>query len=87
MKIKVLGPGCPRCFELERRTRRALEELGVDAQVEKVSDIQKIVAYRIMAVPGLVVDDQVKCSGRVPSAVEIKTWIREAAPAAPDETE
>ncbi len=86
MTITVLGLGCPRCFELERRARRAVEELGVDARVEKVSDIRKIAAYRITAVPGLVIDDRVKCSGRIPSMVEIKTWIREAAPAAPAET-
>ena len=82
MTVKVLGPGCPRCFELERRARRAVEDLGVDARVEKVSDIRKIAAYGITAVPGLVVDDRVKCSGRVPAVGEIKAWIREAAAAA-----
>ena len=85
MKIEVLGPGCPRCFELERRTRRAVEELGVDVHIEKIADIQKIIPYRILATPGLVVDGKVKCSGRVPSADEIKAWIREAAAAAPAE--
>jgi small redox-active disulfide protein 2 len=86
MKAIILGPGCPRCFELERRTRRAIEALGADVQLEKVSDIQKIISYRIMATPGLVIDGQVKCSGRVPSSDEIKTWILEAASAAPAET-
>ena len=78
MDIKVLGPGCARCFELERKTHRAVEELGVEANVEKVSDIQKIIAYRIMSTPGLVIDGKVKCAGRIPSVDEIKTWIREA---------
>lgn len=78
MDIKVLGPGCARCFELERKARRAIDELGIAADLEKISDIQKIVAYRIMATPGLVIDGKVKCSGRIPSVDEIKTWIREA---------
>ena len=78
MDIKVLGPGCARCVELERKSRRAVDELGVAANVEKISDIQKIIVYRIMATPGLVIDDKVKCAGRIPSVDEIKTWIREA---------
>jgi len=78
MDIKILGPGCARCFELERKTRRAVDELGIEANVEKVSDIQKIIAYRIMATPGLVIDGKVKCAGRIASVDEIKTWIREA---------
>ena len=78
MNIKVLGPGCARCFELERKARRAVDELGVAANLEKISDIQKIIAYRIMATPGLVIDGKVKCAGRIASVNEIKTWIREA---------
>ena len=85
-EIKVLGPGCARCFELERRIRRAVEALGIDARVEKVTDIREMISYRIMATPGLVIDGKVKCAGRIPSADEIKTWIREAASAAPAET-
>jgi small redox-active disulfide protein 2 len=78
MDIIILGPGCARCFELERKTRRAVDELGVAANVEKVSDIQNIITYRIMATPGLVIEGLVKCAGRIPSVDEIKTWIREA---------
>ena len=78
MNIKVLGPGCARCFELERKARRAVEELGIAANVEKISDIRKIIAYRIMATPGLVIEGKVKCAGRIPSVDEIKTWIRDA---------
>lgn len=78
MDIKVLGPGCARCVDLERKTRRAVDEMGVAANVEKISDIQKIIAYHIMATPGLVLDGKVKCAGRIPSVEEIKTWIREA---------
>jgi small redox-active disulfide protein 2 len=78
MDIKILGPGCARCFELERKARRAVDDLGIAANVEKISDIQKVIAYRIMATPGLVIEGQVKCAGRIPSVDEIKTWIREA---------
>jgi len=78
MDVKILGPGCARCFELERKARRAVEELEIAANVEKVSDIQKIIAYRIMATPGLVIDGKVKCAGRIPAIDEIKKWIREA---------
>lgn len=78
MDIKVLGPGCARCFELERRVKRALEELKAEAAVEKISDIKKIVEYGIMSTPGLVIDGKVVVSGRVPALDEIKKWIREA---------
>ena len=83
-EIKASAPACARCVDLERKTRRAVEELGIAASVEKISDIQKIIAYRIMATPGLVIDDKVKCAGRIPSVDEIKT-IREVASAAPAE--
>jgi len=78
MEIKILGPGCPRCSEVERRTINALAQMNIAADVEKISDIQKIVPYRIMATPGLVIEGKVKCAGRIPSVDEIKTWIREA---------
>jgi small redox-active disulfide protein 2 len=78
MEIKILGPGCSRCFEVERRTINALARMNIAADVEKISNIQKIIAYRIMATPGLVIDGKVKCAGRIPSLDEIKEWIREA---------
>jgi small redox-active disulfide protein 2 len=78
MDIKVLGPGCSRCLELEKRVRRAVDELNAQATVEKISDIMKMLEYRIMATPGLVIDGKVKVSGRVASIEEIKGWIQEA---------
>jgi small redox-active disulfide protein 2 len=78
MEIKILGPGCPRCGELEKRTINALAQMNIAADVEKISDIQKIISYRIMATPGLVIDGKVKCAGRIPSVDEIKEWIRAA---------
>jgi small redox-active disulfide protein 2 len=71
-KIKVLGPGCPRCKQMEVQTRLAVSELGLECEIEKVEDIQKIMAYGILMTPALVVDGAVKVSGRVPSVKQIK---------------
>jgi small redox-active disulfide protein 2 len=79
MKIVILGPGCPRCHEVEKRTINALAELGVPADVEKVSDIKKIMEFDIIGTPGLVIDGKIVCSGRIPRLEEIKAWIQEAA--------
>ena len=80
MDIKVLGVGCVRCRDLEQRVRKALAETGLAADVEKVEDIQKIMKYRIMATPGLVVNGTVKSAGRLPSIEEIMTWLKEIQP-------
>jgi small redox-active disulfide protein 2 len=77
MEIRILGPGCPRCGEVEKRTINALAELAVGADVQKVTDIKKIAEYKIFATPGLVINGKVKSSGRIPSLEEIKRWIRE----------
>jgi len=75
MEIKILGPGCARCHDLEKRTINVLAELGVAADVQKVSDIKKIMEFGILATPGLVINGVVKCSGRIARVEEIKTWI------------
>jgi small redox-active disulfide protein 2 len=77
MEIKILGAGCPRCDEVEKRIMNALSELQVAADVEKITDLKKIFRYQIMGTPGLVIDGKVKSYGRIPSAEEIKNWIRE----------
>ncbi|MCS7258321.1 MAG: thioredoxin family protein [candidate division WOR-3 bacterium] len=77
MKIKILGMGCPRCHEVEKRTLDVLAELNVAADVEKISDIKKIMEYKILGTPGLIINDKVKCYGRIPSKEEIKQWITE----------
>jgi small redox-active disulfide protein 2 len=77
MKIVILGPGCPRCHEVEKRTINALAELGVAADVEKISDIKRIMDFNIFSTPGLVIDGKVVCSGRIPRLEEIKAWIQE----------
>jgi small redox-active disulfide protein 2 len=71
MIIKILGSGCANCTRLEANTRQALFTLGMEATVEKVTDYGDIASYGVMKTPGLVVDEQVLVSGRVPDAAEI----------------
>ena len=70
--VKVLGPGCPKCLELLKQTEQAIKELGLECTVTKITDIQEIVSYGVMMTPALVVDGQVKMTGKVPSLDEIK---------------
>jgi small redox-active disulfide protein 2 len=77
MKIKILGTGCMKCQKLEKETIDALAELGVDADVEKVAELDKIMEHDVMMTPGLVVNEKVKVFGRVPRREEIKKWIQE----------
>jgi small redox-active disulfide protein 2 len=72
MIVKVLGPGCTNCRNLERVTREALDALGLEAVVEKVTDYPTIVGYGVMATPALVVDERVVLSGRVPTVTEVR---------------
>lgn len=67
MDVKVLGPGCRNCETLERHTREALEQLGIEATIEKVSDPAQIVAHGVMATPALLVDGELVASGKVPN--------------------
>ena len=76
MHIKVLGPGCKNCQNLEKNTVAALATLGVDATVEKVTDYAAIAGYGVLRTPGLVVDEEVVASGRVPKADEIAALLR-----------
>lgn len=72
MEIKVLGPGCPKCRALEKNTREAVAELGIEAQVSHVSDFSELARYGVFMIPGLVVDGEVKVSGKVVTKDEIK---------------
>ncbi len=77
MEIKILGTGCPKCRRLEQLTREAVTEAGVDATITKVTDIDSIMSYPITSTPGLVIDEELKSSGRLPRKKEIIDWIQE----------
>jgi len=70
--IKVLGPGCANCVNLEKATRQAVADLGIDAEVEKVTDYAAIVGYGVMRTPALVVDEELVLSGRVPTVTQVR---------------
>jgi len=78
MEIKVLGPGCPNCKRLESIARAAAAEMSVEATVTKVTDMGDILSYDILTTPGLVIDEKVVSSGRVPSKAEVTSMIATA---------
>lgn len=75
MDIKVLGPGCPRCRQTEKNVKEAVAESGVEAKVDKVTDVMEIARYGVFGTPAVVVDSQVKSVGKIPTKDEIKKWI------------
>ena len=76
MEIKILGTGCPKCNRLEALARETAGDLGVEASFTKVKEMDAILAYDVMSTPALVIDEQVKSSGRIPRKEEIAEWIR-----------
>ena len=77
MKIKVLGTGCQKCKKVYKNVKKAVDDAGVDADVEKVEDINEIINAGIMLTPAVVVDGKTKASGRIPGIEEIKKWLKE----------
>ncbi len=75
LKIKVLGPGCANCKRLEQITRSETEKLGLQAEIEKVTDYGEIMAYGVLSTPGLIINDKVVSSGRIPSNQEVTDWL------------
>ena len=73
--IKVLGSGCANCKRLEAVTRKVVENMGVEAEIEKVTDMQEIMKWSILSTPGLVIDGKVMSTGRIPSESEISSWL------------
>jgi small redox-active disulfide protein 2 len=78
MLIQVLGTGCAKCKTLHETVKKAVQETGIDALVEKVEDIEKIMAFEILMTPGLVINGEVKTAGRLPTFEEVKKLITEA---------
>jgi small redox-active disulfide protein 2 len=76
MKIKVLGSGCPNCKRLEKNVIQAVEEMGLDATIEKITDYADIIAHGVMSTPALVVDNNVVFYGQVPSVEKIKDHLK-----------
>ena len=75
MKIEVLGTGCPKCKQLEANVRKALADIGKNAEITKVTDVSKIVEYGVMSTPALVIDKKVKSVGKIAEVDEIKNWL------------
>ncbi len=78
LTIKVLGPGCENCKKVELVARKAVMMLGAEANVIKVTTYPEIMKYRILATPGLVVNEKLVCAGRIPNEAEVTTWLADA---------
>ncbi len=78
MQIKILGPGCAKCQQLEQTTSEVVKELGIEASLEHVRDIKKIMEYPILHTPGLVLNEELVCSVRVPTKAEVTQFITAA---------
>ena len=76
MKIQILGPGCAKCTKLMDTASTAAKELGIDYEIEKISDLNQIMSFGVMMTPGLVVNGEVKSVGKVPSLEEIKKMLQ-----------
>ena len=75
MNIKILGPGCMKCHQVEKIVKEAVAEAGVGAEIEHVTDFKKIAAYGVFGTPAVVIDGEVKSVGKIPKKEEVKTWI------------
>ncbi len=78
ISIKVLGTGCANCVKVADLAHKAVGSLGAEANIEKVTDFDEIRKYKILATPGLVVNETVVCAGRIPTVGEITTWLADA---------
>ncbi len=76
MEIKVLGAGCKKCKATKEAIRQVVDEMGVDARLEEVTDMNEILKYDVLATPGVVIDGKVISKGRIPKKKEIETWLK-----------
>lgn len=82
LEIKVLGPGCPNCAKVEAIAKKAVANFGVEAKFEKVTDFMEIMNYNVLATPALVINNKLVAAGRIPSDMEVTTWVANALEAA-----
>ena len=75
MEIKVLGPGCAKCTKTEKLVQEVIKETGVDATVEKITDMMQFASYGVFGTPSVIIDNEVKCTGKVPKKADIKKWL------------
>lgn len=75
-KIEILGTGCPKCKKLEENAKKAVEDLGIKAEIKKITDINEIISYGIMSTPAIAINGAVKASGRIPEVKEIAAWLK-----------
>jgi small redox-active disulfide protein 2 len=78
LSIKVLGPGCANCEKLEAAAKSAVANLGVEAEITKVTDYGEIMSYNVLSTPGLVINEKLVAAGRIPSDAEVMTWVADA---------
>ena len=77
-KIKILGTGCPKCVQLAENVQAAVDQVGVECEIEKITEINQIMQHGVMLTPGLVIDNEVRSSGKVPNVDQLKAILREA---------
>jgi len=75
MEIKVLGPGCAKCNKTEKLVQEVIKETGVDASIEKVTDMMQIASYGVFGTPSVIIDNEVKCTGKVPKKADVLAWL------------
>ena len=78
LSIKVLGPGCANCVKVAEIAQKAVNTLSVEAHIEKVTQMPEIIKFRMLATPGLVINEKLVCAGRIPTAAEVTTWVTNA---------
>ncbi len=76
LSVKILGIGCARCKRLEVTTRKVVESLGIEADIEKVTEYAEIMKYPIFSLPGLVINEKLVAAGRIPTEAEIAGWLK-----------
>ncbi len=75
MEIKVLGPGCAKCEQAEELVRKVTAELGLEAKIEKITDLKTMMQLGVLSTPAIIINGQIKCTGRVPGREELASWL------------